>query len=417
MTDLVRIAFFSPLTPQQSGISDYSEDLLPFLAQGAELDLFIETGITPTNPKITNAFAIYPHPEFAARHRATPYDLCLYQMGNNPKYHRYMDEYIQTYPGIVTLHDFALQHFYVTMFLKEHRYEEYVAAMSKYYGEIGRRVAERFACSILHEYPFYQFPFYQRVADPSLGVIVHSSYVQMKMRQYNPAYQVELINMGIEPPNLAEYPLDALRGKYQLRPDQFVVGAYGYVSPGKRIPELLRAFARFAQDAPNALLLLVGHLVEPQELPGFDMRKLIHELGIETQVRITGFTPYDQFFDYIAVSDVCVNLRHPTVRATSANIYKIMAFAKPVLVSDLCELLDLPTTCCIKIPLNETEETCLTQALRELYHDPANRAQLGQAAREYVAKYHAVTDAAQQYLAFCARILARQASPENRANA
>ena len=402
----MRLAFFSPLSPQRSGISDYSEDLLPFLAKGAEIDLFTEEGIPASNPAIANHFAVCSYKTFVERHQHIRYDLCLYQMGNNPKYHTYMDALIQEYPGVVTLHDVALQHFYVETLIKGNRKEEYAEAMKKYYGWIGEKIAYIFNCGFIHDYVFYQFPLYQRVVEPSLGTIVHSSYVKEKMIGYDPSYRVKWINMGIALPNLSEYPKEALREKYGIPQDKFVVGAFGYISPGKRIPELLSAFAAFAKDAPNALCLLVGHLVEPDELPDFDIRALIRELGIAQQVIITGFTPYDQFFDYIALSDVCVNLRHPTVRATSANILKIMAFAKPVLISDLCECLDFPTNACVKIPLNDKEEAALTEALQTLYHDREYRERLGQQARAYIEAEHSVERAAEQYLAFCAEIIA-----------
>ncbi len=404
----MRLAFFSPLSPQRSGISDYSEDLLPFLAKGAEIDLFTEQGTPASNPKIVEQFAVYPYTEFVQRQQQSPYDLCLYQMGNNPKYHGYMDNLIQHYPGVVTLHDYALQHYYITLFLREEkRYDEYVASMKRYYGAFGEKIGSKFSCGILHEYPFYSLPLWQRVVEPSLGTIVHNNYVKMKLLQYDPSYQVEMVPMGIVPPNLEMYPMQQLRNQYHIGQERFVIGAYGYVSPGKRIPELLRAFAEFAKNVPEALCLLVGHLVEPEELPGFDMRQLIRELGIEEQVRITGFTPYDQFFDYIALSDVCVNLRHPTVRAASANILKIMAFAKPVLISDLCESLDFPTTTCLKIPLNETEEEKMFRAFHTLYTDTEYRNTLGEHARIYIQNEHGVEQAAEKYLTFCSNIMSQ----------
>lgn len=402
----MRLAFFSPLSPQRSGISDYSEDLLPFLGKGAEIDLFTEEDVPPTNSEIIENFTMLPYPEFERCHQQRPYDLCLYQMGNNPKYHRYMDALIQAYPGIVTLHDYALQHFYVELLGEENRLDEYTQWMETYYGDIGRKIADNFSCGILHDYVFYQFPLFQRVVMPSLGTIVHNSYVKNKILQYDPSLPVEMIHMGVILPDLQQYRGQELRKKYQIPQDRFVIGTYGYISPGKRIPELLGAFAEFAKEVPEAVCLLVGHLVEPEELPGFDMRKLIRELGIEDKVIITGFTPYDQFFDYIALSDACVNLRHPTVRATSANILKIMAFAKPILISDLCESLDLPTTCCIKIPLNETEEDALFQAFKKLYQDPEYRKTLGDNARTYIEDECSIEQAAGKYLEFCSKILA-----------
>ena len=40
------LAYFSPLNPQPSGISDYSEELLPQLAEGADITLFVDGGMT-----------------------------------------------------------------------------------------------------------------------------------------------------------------------------------------------------------------------------------------------------------------------------------------------------------------------------------------------------------------------------------
>lgn len=402
----MRVAFFSPLSPQRSGISDYSEDLLPFLRRGAEIDLFTKDGCPATNPEIVKQFSVYSCKEFPTRSQRISYDLCLYQMGNNPRYHAYMDEFIRKYPGIVVVHDFVLQHLYLSLLVNGNRKDEYLQTMKTYYGSMGERIATTFNQGSIHDYITYQLPLYQRVVAPSLGTIVHSSYLRDKMLRYDPSYRVEWINMGIALPDLEQYPNEKLREQYGIPREKFVVGAYGYITPGKRILELLQAFAVFARACQDALCVLVGHLQTPEELPGFDIRKRVRELGIESQVMMTGFTPYDQFFDYIALSDVCVNLRHPTVRATSANILKIMAFAKPVLISDLCECLDFPATACMKIPLNGNEEAALIKALQRLYHDREYREKLGQQARAYIEAEHSVERAAEQYLAFCAEIIA-----------
>ena len=396
----MRLAFFSPLNPQKSGISDYSEELLPFLKKHAEIELFLEKDVTPTTEGIVENFAYYPYTRFEKRHQQKPYDLCLYQMGNNTAYHKYMDTFIQRYPGVVTLHDYVLHHFYAEVFAEEKRYDEYQVAMESYYGHLGRQLATAFRRGVRCDYVFYQIPFYQRVVNPSLGTIVHDNYVKTKLLQYNPSYQIEMIPMGLIPPDLSAYDVAELRDKHKIPQNSFTIASFGFIIQGKRIQELLQTFATFVQDVSAALCLLVG-----QESPDFDVRQLIQELQIEDNVIITGYTPYNEFLEYIALSDVCVNLRYPTVRATSANILKIMAFTKPVLISDLCELLDIPDTCCMKIPLNETEEETLLQAFYTLYNDPEHRKTLGTNARNFVEEQHSVQQAADKYIAFCKKII------------
>ncbi len=54
----MRLAYFSPLNPQPSGISDYSEELLPYLAAQAEITLFVD-GFEPTNRAIRDRFTYH----------------------------------------------------------------------------------------------------------------------------------------------------------------------------------------------------------------------------------------------------------------------------------------------------------------------------------------------------------------------
>ena len=44
-----RIAYCSPVNPVPSGISDYSEELLPYLAQYADITLFAERDVAPND--------------------------------------------------------------------------------------------------------------------------------------------------------------------------------------------------------------------------------------------------------------------------------------------------------------------------------------------------------------------------------
>ena len=56
----MKLAYFSPLGPQRSGISDYSEELLPYLARGAEITLFVD-GFQPSNKGLTSQFEVYDY--------------------------------------------------------------------------------------------------------------------------------------------------------------------------------------------------------------------------------------------------------------------------------------------------------------------------------------------------------------------
>ena len=105
-----RLAYCSPVNPLQSGISDYSEELLPYLGQYAEVVLFIPRGVTPANAQLRRTIEIRPLDQLQRFHRLQPFDALLYHMGNSPV-HAEIYELAQRLPGIVVLHDWVLHHF------------------------------------------------------------------------------------------------------------------------------------------------------------------------------------------------------------------------------------------------------------------------------------------------------------------
>jgi len=75
----LRIAYCSPVNPAPSGISDYSEELLPYLAQYAEITLFIEDGLRPANPQLIKHLPIKPMRQLERLARRGVFDAIVYQ--------------------------------------------------------------------------------------------------------------------------------------------------------------------------------------------------------------------------------------------------------------------------------------------------------------------------------------------------
>ena len=84
----MRVAFFSPLPPAKSGIADYSAALLEHW----------------NGPMEVETFAAKP-----AAFDASRYDVCVYQLGNNP-YHGFVYEAALKHPGVVVMHEANLHH-------------------------------------------------------------------------------------------------------------------------------------------------------------------------------------------------------------------------------------------------------------------------------------------------------------------
>src|SRR6185369_7439532 len=103
----MKLAYFSPLGPQRSGISDYSEELVPYLAKDAEITLFVD-GFQPSNRDLTSRFEVCDYRRKPAHLlQLDRYDAVIYHMGNDHRYHSGIFEVMMNErPGIVVLHDF-----------------------------------------------------------------------------------------------------------------------------------------------------------------------------------------------------------------------------------------------------------------------------------------------------------------------
>jgi hypothetical protein len=99
-----KIAFFTPLPPIKSGISDYSVDILNALSVYFDIDVYIDNGYSP-NCELNSQISIYNHNQFIKN--CNEYFDVIYQVGNS-EYHVYMWDYIRRYKGTVVLHDYNL---------------------------------------------------------------------------------------------------------------------------------------------------------------------------------------------------------------------------------------------------------------------------------------------------------------------
>ncbi|MDQ4070029.1 MAG: glycosyltransferase family 4 protein, partial [Actinomycetota bacterium] len=77
-----RVAVWTPLPPQRSGIADYSAELLGELEKTHELEVFVDDGYLP-DPALLRAHRIQHFSAFERRHRQAPFDSVVYQMGGS----------------------------------------------------------------------------------------------------------------------------------------------------------------------------------------------------------------------------------------------------------------------------------------------------------------------------------------------
>ncbi len=394
----MRIAYFSPLNPQPTGIADYSEELLPHLARHAELDLFVDD-YQPNNPAIVEQFAVFHYRRFPVLRKQRRYNACLYHMGNHPS-HRYIYDTLLHYPGITVLHDYVLYRFFRSTTLESGNPAAYVREMGYCYGWQGFDLAHR-AMHCIQAFPDYLHPLVDRVVDASLGIIVHNEYMRSRTARSHPNVPIAKVNHHLSLKALEDPPdPNQVRASLGLRDAQFIVASFGHIAPTKRTDVVLRAFARFRRAFPQAVYLLVGTIVPP-----YDVRGLVRELALENAVMLTGHVGIADFQRYMTIPDVCVNLRHPTAGETSGSLIRTMGTGKPVIVSDTGAFSELPDDCCVKVRVGPGEEDSLLAHLLALARDPVLRQRIGHNAQRHVQTHHRIEDSAREYTTFIEQYL------------
>lgn len=402
----MRLAYFTPLPPSKSGIADYNAELLPHLARGAELTVFVEQAAELHANANAPDFTVHEAVHFDELQRQRPFDLCVYHQGNNP-YHEFVYERALRTPGLLVLHEHCLHHLIAWTTLGRNNEASYWDEMFYAYGRRGARIADARAEDSASEYQQFLMPLNRRVVGASLGIITHNQYAASELEA---GPHGELPPVAVIPHHLSPraYELDALdkgecRRSLGIPEDSFVIASHGFVTQSKRIPIVLAAFKKLLEHMPNALYLIVG-----EDHWKWSVAPLIEQMGLGGRVRITGYVTERDFFRYLKAIDALVNLRYPTAGETSGTLVRALGAGVPVIVSDYGQFSELPDDVCLKVAPGQDEERQLGARLRALANRPALRAALHRRAQTWTRAECDIRRSAARYLDFAERLIHRQ---------
>jgi glycosyltransferase involved in cell wall biosynthesis/4-amino-4-deoxy-L-arabinose transferase-like glycosyltransferase len=363
----VKVAYFSPLPPDTSGIADYSALLLPSLGRLVEVEA--------VRPGRTRPVA--------------DADIAVYHVGNNPDAHGWIVDALRRRPGVVVLHEFVLHHLIAGLTIGRKDAHAYLAAMEREAGVPGRLlgwgVIEGRVPPLWEVRP-QEFPLAGEILDRATGVIAHSRYVETLAREHgydgplwripHPAWPAA----AVVPATVSGSPL---------------IGCFGHQNESKRIEQLVRAFAAFRTRHPGARLLLVG-----PESPGFHLDERLRRLGVEGDgVVREPYVEEDRLWSLIAACDACVLLRSPTMGETSGSAIRTLGLGKPLVVSDVGWFAELPDDVALKVPPGGDGEVAAIEAALERLTEPGVAAAMGEAARVTIERDHDVDRVAELYVA------------------
>ncbi len=393
---LPRIAYCSPVNPAASGISDYSEELLPYLGQYADVTLYLADGLRPDNPDLRRCLEIRPLCRLERDHRRQPYTGIVYHIGNSPV-HADIWRMAQRLPGVVVLHDFVLHHFMLWYAANVQRdVQGYVRDMQQRYGTEGAHVAQLMIRSQFTDAAF-RFPCCEPVLAAARGLVAHSQYVQARVQALRPALPCVVVPMGVPLPPLIDR--TEARARLRLPLDALILASFGHINAYKRLESVFRAVLELRREWPDLRYVLVG-----SQSPHYDVTSLVRRMGLEDTVVITGYVPRRVFDDYVAATDICLNLRYPTGGETSASLLRLLGAGRPTLVSATGAFAELPPDVAAPVDPNDSEGDLILAYCRFLACRPDVAAALGAQARAYVAHEHRLDRAAQGYARFLARL-------------
>lgn len=382
----IRLAYLSPMPPAATGIADYSAELLPYLAEHVDVEVFAPEGDggparAPGDIPLHRLRLFEPD----------DFDLTLYQIGNNVDFHGQIYRLALEKPGLVVVHEFMLHHLIRGLTLGRSDVDAFAEEMRYAYGETGRRAVKQFLDTGVPVDP-WPFPLFERLVDSSLGVLVHSRAVRNRILASRPLAEVSVVPHHLAIDDL-EPQADARSWYAELGVPATapIVGVFGFVTPQKRIHVLLEAFREVRQENPEARLAIVG------EVSGFydvdDLRPQAPD-----GVLWVGRLPKRELLQAMEGCDIAVNLRFPSGGETSGTAIRLLGLGKPLVVSDVGWFAEIPRGCAARVPVGRGEHEALVAVLDSLLADRDLAALMGANAAHRMAAENSLENSAAGYV-------------------
>lgn len=400
------LAFFSPFKPVRSGIADYSYDLLPSLSTHFQIDAYYDEYCSPDLEKNANLLA---GNDFDRELENKQYEAIIYQMGNS-SYHSYMYSKLMQYSGISVLHDYYLGG--LIDYMEHHHPESGITLFNELVYNYGRdravelhQLVKQGKLNIHLELPELKIHLNRRIFTRSLGVILHSKWAfESAVESYSDDNDCIVHIPQLVPKYIAKNrsPID-VRQKFDIPHDSSIVSTFGFVSTTKRPLSILSAFKQYLSNYPRAVLIFVGGT----DYMGLNIDREIAKLGLQNHVKITGYIDMEDFYQYIEISDICLNLRFPFKGESSASLLRILSVGKPTVVTNIGSFADFPDDIVLKIPQpNQCDEVAeILKALTLLTENIELKNSLSARASAYIDREHSPVGCAALYADFIERVM------------
>jgi len=119
--------------------------------------------------------------------------------------------------------------------------------------------------------------------------------------------------------------------------------------------------------------------------PDYDLDADVEVLGLGDRVKVLdSYIPMEEVNECINASDVCFNLRWPSLGSTSGTLYKVFVIGRPTAVTSTESFADYPEDFTFPVPPPGEDEwkQCL-EIMRTAHSNPERLGEMGKSARKF----------------------------------
>lgn len=382
-----RLAMVAPLPPIESGIADYTCELVAALDEHYEIELVHNQ----TDVQLPEGLQHIPVRDATwFKRNAGDYDRVVYHFGNS-EYHAHMFGLLRQHRGTVVLHDFHLGGVLNWMEGLSITPGAFRHALLRSHG----RQALEIDRANGREEAALRFPVNRLVTERANGVIVHSRYsIDAAEQWYGEGYARNWARIPLLRTLPSEMDKEDARRELGLGSDDFLVCSFGHLVPTKLNDRLLEAwYASSLSRDSRCRLILVGKNADPSY-----SERVLHlvDRAQPGQVTITGYAPRTVYEHYLRAADLAVQLRTMSRGETSGAVLDCLGYGVPLIANANGSNAEYPHDIVHLLSDLFTDEELVT-ALERLRHDASERSRLSAAAQSYVAKLHDPVAVARQY--------------------
>lgn len=388
-----QLVMFSPMPPERNGIADYTAELLPLLAERAEVVIVVDDHADLPEHAACHVLRLAEYATNESSFRGWPH---IYQVGNNAG-HTYMLPWIVRRPGVLVLHDVTLHHLVDQATVRWGDLDSYERILEIEYGHHGRLLADQFrSLRWRSRGVFHDLPLIRELVARSRAVLVHSFYAACKVMAQQPETPVQILRHHVAPSAQVAGTRSraAARRVLGVAEDALYIVSLGFVTRSKQIDIVLRFLARHRHEFPDLRYAVVGQ-DNPEE---FDVRSMIADLELGDIASVTGYVDEPTFYDHVIASDLVVNLRYPSGGETSGTLMRALGAGSCVVVNDIGPFAELPSHVCVKVPMTDDHAARFNETLLTLLRQPARRESFRGAARDHMLRAHSIDSSVRCYL-------------------